>query len=925
MNWSGKFTFFKNLKTNQGTLVKITWDKLAKQLETPRCVPDRSNVPLFSAATFIDNKRSNANALELCALVLDYDKAPLISQSLIAWQDVAHLAYTSWSHGSEEKGNAYRVIIPLAEPIPAAQYLALWRLAYEHTGHAIDKQCKDTSRIQYVPVVQPDPPKEYRHISQEGSLLDWRALCLESIPSIKPARPIPSINPQPTADRYTAAAVDGKFSDAIARMAAAADGEKHHVLMREAELLGGLLHYGRFTEQQAIDALVSAIADRAKDLGAARKSAAKAVAHGATNPVMIPEPKPKPEQSRSAAPPEVEQQTVIPDIYRLTEQALWKMKPVSKGGDEDNAGKEDFTFERKLSGPLIVEAVTYDNRGTTEGRLLKFQTRRGWKNYVMPMGILAGDGTELAKTLMDMGFKIYSPYVSEVKKLIAGYINECEPAQTVATTESTGWHDDVFVLTGDELIGKHPNGRHKIIFSGEQAADIYRAKGTLKEYQEHVIRYCEGNPLLIYCHNMSYMGPVMHLTQMDNAGNNIDGTTSSGKSTAQWIASSVWGPPDPRTPGGSFTAKWNSTQGSIEQDAVKRNHTIMVIDELGESDAKTAGRTLYQLGSGVEKGRLNEKSQQRTLKTWSCMILSSAEKSIMQHMEEEGRRAYGGQMVRIMNIPADAGMGYGVFKDLHGMLEQHDGDANAAGAALSELIKANSKKYHGVAGREFINRLLNFGEKKAETVLNSIHQGFMKGLPQGASGMVRRGAHLYAGNAAAGELAALLGVTGFKPGVSIDAAIEIFISWLKDNGMGNPEERHALDQLSYFIESNWHNFIRWHEAEPGEHGARNIPHPVGYLSEDEEVVYIKPEVFKREASKGYKPEFLVKLLAKKEALLSSAGRKQFQIRPPNAKKPFWVYAIELCRMHEEKTPGTPGTTGTTGTTGTDIKKFGSCW
>jgi hypothetical protein len=179
----------------------------------------------------------------------------------------------------------------------------------------------------------------------------------------------------------------------------------------------------------------------------------------------------------------------------------------------------------------------------------------------------------------------------------------------------------------------------------------------------------------------------------------------------------------------------------------------------------------------------------------------------------------------------------------------------------------------------------------AMTFVSEKRREFTSNVPADTSGLARRAAKLFSLSAAAGELAIHLKILPWQPGAAMKAAARCFKDWLAENAGGNPEERWALSQVAYFIESNQENFRRWHEKNASE-GGRNISRLVGYLPEDESVFYVLPEIFKRDACKGYSPNQVVKWLDKRGMLETDEGRKQIQIKPPGAKKPFKVYAVK---------------------------------
>ncbi|MDM8545169.1 DUF927 domain-containing protein [Candidatus Venteria ishoeyi] len=534
-----------------------------------------------------------------------------------------------------------------------------------------------------------------------------------------------------------------------------------------------------------------------------------------------------------------------------------------------------------IGSAIQVKAATVDMRGGNHGRLLVFYDRQYERQFVMPMEMLASETSKLAGALLNRGYWCVAPHQKFIRDGIAEYVNSVRPPETLTTTESTGWHDHTFVFTGGEVIGND----NKVIFTGADT-DIYAAQGTLTQWQQAVAELCTGNSRLLFSTSLAFAGVLMPLTGDEGAGTNIYGDTSTGKTTTQRAAASVWGSPEP----GGFISKWNATATGLEIQAVQRNHTLFCIDELGEVDPKIAGRLIYQLASGVQKGRGRAGDTGiglANLKTWKMPFISSAEKTLAQHIEEAGQRLYGGQAVRCVDIPADAGAGLGVFEDVHGT----PGNTKAAGAAFSERIKDATHKFYGTAGRAFVQALLKMGIAKTLDFVTSKRTEFMLCLPSDAGSVPRRAAKLFSLSAAAGELAIQLNILPWQPGTAMEAAKRCFNDWLAENGTGNPEEQAALAQVAYFIETNQENFRRWNEKDASS-GGRNISHQVGYLSEDENEYYIMPEIFKKDTCKGYRPEFVLKQLDKRGILVYSPKRRQLQIRLPNAKKPSKVYAIK---------------------------------
>ncbi len=164
-----------------------SWSQLTKRLSAFKVRAEKDG-QLFSPAKFSPKHRTKENVTELSLLVLDYDHDVTVSQAFETWQrqGVRFLLYTTHSHQRRTKDHpkaedCFRVVIALAEPIPASEYPGLWEWANSISGGKLDPSCKDSSRMFYLPAkASKDAPSEAR--SFDGALLDWRKIELPKEP-----------------------------------------------------------------------------------------------------------------------------------------------------------------------------------------------------------------------------------------------------------------------------------------------------------------------------------------------------------------------------------------------------------------------------------------------------------------------------------------------------------------------------------------------------------------------------------------------------------------------------------------------------------------------------------------------------------------------------------------------------------------------
>lgn len=109
---------------------------------------------------------------------------------------------------------------------------------------------------------------------------------------------------------------------------------------------------------------------------------------------------------------------------------------------------------------------------------------------------------------------------------------------------------------------------------------------------------------------------------------------------------------------------------------------------------------------GGGKQRSEKSGFARKKQSWRILFLSSGEIGLPDLLRQSGQKVRGGHEVRFVDIPAFTGQ-YGVFEHLH---------FTSSGDAFSRMLCANAEKYHGTAGRAFIQELVQDISKNIERV-----------------------------------------------------------------------------------------------------------------------------------------------------------------------------------------------------------------
>lgn len=259
------------------------------------------------------------------------------------------------------------------------------------------------------------------------------------------------------------------------------------------------------------------------------------------------------------------------------------------------------------------------------------------KQLIIPARSFNGDGLEASGRLLSEGLTI----APKSWQLVIEYLQTQNPEKRARTTNRTGWHgvneDLVFVLP-DSSIGQ---SNDEWLFSDNRPdSNLFRQRGTLKQWRDHVAALCVGNSRLIFAVSVAFAAPLLHLIEMESGGFHYRGTTSSGKTSALYMAGSVCGSPE-------YLQRWRSTDNGLESTALSHCDAILTLDELKMIDARIAGESAYMLANGSAKVRANQNGGARSTAKWRLLFLSAGELSLSQHVAEVGKKTPAGAELRM--------------------------------------------------------------------------------------------------------------------------------------------------------------------------------------------------------------------------------------------------------------------------------------
>lgn len=453
---------------------------------------------------------------------------------------------------------------------------------------------------------------------------------------------------------------------------------------------------------------------------------------------------------------------------------------------EDKSGGRDWKW---LCSHLEVAAETRNADGEDWGRLLVVVDRDGQVHqWAMPASLLAGDGIGYRERLLSMGLLI-SPG-SDARISLAEYLTVWRAERQARCVDRVGWHGDAFVLP-DRTYGA--TGGEDVVLQPVGDPPRFDHRGTLEGWQEELGALAAGNARLVFMLALALAGPFLRPLHEESGGFHLAGASSIGKSTAVKVAASVWG---------SEAQSWRTTDNAAETLALGACDLLLTLDEIGEADGRTVDQLAYMLSNGQGKARMRRDTSARPVSRWRLLFLSTGEKGLAAKMQEANKRAQAGQSVRVVELPADAGKGLGLFQELH---DWPDPDA------LSRALRQAADRHRGALGRAFLTRITTDPAAAVEWVKARRREWIEAEAPAGSPGQVTRVAGRFALVAAVGELAIEYGLVPWMKGEAAKAARELFQAWIAQRGGLLPAEiRDGVNQVRAFLEL--HGSSRFEDA-----------------------------------------------------------------------------------------------------------------
>ena len=579
----------------------------------------------------------------------------------------------------------------------------------------------------------------------------------------------------------------------------------------------------------------------------------------------------------------------LPAVARLRPEVLWPF-----GYEMTAAGllyrvKADGPGEN-LSGPFRVHAMVRTEDGLGWSLAISFRDldRRLHVVMVSRADLASGDTSELRRELAGKGLELTSG--RGARERFAAALAGVAVETRALLVGKAGWHAAGTVYAAPSFTAAAgQREREPIIFRGDPGASLFREKGDLRTWREQVASLAVGQTRLLFALGIAFAGPLLDPLGLEPGCFNLVGASSTGKTSALRLAGSVWGGGGPI----GFSTTWRTTSNALEGVCAQHNDSFLGLDELGMCPPNEVDAAAYSLTGGSGKSRLKSDGELRARQRWRVMVLSTAEITLGQRIAEGGfgKSVKAGQAVRFVDLPADAGCGFGLFDSV---------GAFAEAAKLADAIRDRTEACYGFAGAAFVRAYLERPAQSLTAARAVIADFVARQVEEGASGQVHRVALRFGLVAAAGELATRFGLLPVEPGAVTAAAGVLFRQWVEQRGgIGASEARTAVTQVRDFLQR--HALARFVPAGPGlDSGSWRAQQVAGFRMGDEDGGdFLFTDGGFAEATSGLDPRAAADALAEAKFLIKDAeGRRKAVVRVGG--KPTRLYRVAHAILEGEE-------------------------
>lgn len=306
---------------------------------------------------------------------------------------------------------------------------------------------------------------------------------------------------------------------------------------------------------------------------------------------------------------------VIPSNYKIGDNK-WLYKLVEKGRGDD---KQIVPMLVTSTPPFITKCFK-----DIESLIISYEMSYLKANEVTKFPVQALDIRD-AKNIINLsskGLDVDSNNRSELVQFISMFmrLNNLPTNKTVSRLGHVRGHFIHPLIDSDVELVIHEEGYKRL-------ANAFKTKGTLQDYSDTVFKQVKDSPMAMMFVYASLGSILLHDFNVEPFIIDLSGKTSTGKTTALKVASSVWGTDDLRS-------EWNTTKVSVERKASMMNSFPLIYDDTRKAPVYQLADIVYQFSGGRSKGRGNIHSIDSE-STWQNILISTGETSIVEYGQEK--------------------------------------------------------------------------------------------------------------------------------------------------------------------------------------------------------------------------------------------------------------------------------------------------
>lgn len=333
--------------------------------------------------------------------------------------------------------------------------------------------------------------------------------------------------------------------------------------------------------------------------------------------------------------------------------------------------------------PLVVKERYFDiNTGKAVALIEARMPIEGVKELQLPIDTLAAGKEKWTAFLFNNSIAPGSSekHIAGTRQYLMTYLEELQKkSKPTDTYNHFGWAKDGGFILGTRRF--HAGGVQDVELAQSITADMrsaYEPHGDLQMWTDAVDYYGEpGMEFHAMCLLIGMGAPLLAFTELDGFVVSMYSPESgTGKTTTGHMINSIWG--NPKT----IQIGRNDTMNAMYHTLVQQHNLPAYFEEISNITGEDLSDFVYNVASGRERRRMNEKAVMREAGRWKLPVFTSTNPSLIGKLRNN-KLAAEGEMQRLIEFPFRPNTVFDGTKD-----------GTPTGLKITSLLRDN----YGVAG-----------------------------------------------------------------------------------------------------------------------------------------------------------------------------------------------------------------------------------